>query len=130
MCPKVGTTRHFKAFQLWKEDKITLTSETILQKHLEEKIEGLLIAKITKRASLSRVKLSKPTRTANRVRSKQIKPHKLHQEEHPRKTALGRKRKTAKIVIFGKTQSMSSYHKQIQATFYSNMSCKCKSIRQ
>jgi hypothetical protein len=51
MCPKIGTTRHFTAFQLWKEDKTKLISEIQLAKDQEEKRWGLLIARITSKAS-------------------------------------------------------------------------------
>jgi hypothetical protein len=56
----------FKAFQLWKDDKLKLISETTLEKFHKEKSSGELIAKITKRASPSIIKWSYPKDNANR----------------------------------------------------------------
>jgi hypothetical protein len=55
MCPKLALRETFKVFKLLKEERRTLVSETILQKHQEEKEVGLLITKITKRVSPSTI---------------------------------------------------------------------------
>jgi hypothetical protein len=66
---KLALRDTFKAFQLWKEERKTLMSKTILQKHQEEKVRGLLIAKVTNIESPSRVKSTRPKVAANRVAS-------------------------------------------------------------